>query len=173
MVIGASILFAFINSISNRIELIISRRNNGLKSAMSELELPPATILQIINDPTSLHSGNLTSVGITPNDIDQILSGYTRGFRSVFILNASLAVASVVVAIFMIRHKNLTREEDAELKKKAKERLAKNKVLDAEAGVVEKHNSEDRSGLDVPSATETRTDIGEEIQEADLKTPSH
>jgi hypothetical protein len=60
-------------------------------------------------------------MGISVSAASFILShGYTRGFRSVFLLNASLASVAVVVSIFMIRHKELIRGDEEELKAEAK-----------------------------------------------------
>ena len=96
---------------------------------MNALGLPHSTRDTIIDDPTllpSLLSSNATASpalqGVTPAVAEQILDGYTSGFRAVFILNASLAAVSVVVAALMIRHKELVRADEAALKRTAREK---------------------------------------------------
>ncbi|KAA1475284.1 MFS general substrate transporter [Dentipellis sp. KUC8613] len=103
--------------------------NNSLRSKMVSLGLASSTIDSIISDPTSLHPlltpGNSTlSDSVSPATAHAILAGYTSGYRIVFVLNASLAAMCVVVAAVMIHHKELTRADDAEMRRRARERLA-------------------------------------------------
>lgn len=128
---------------------------------MKNLGLPSETISKIINSPTILHSGDLSSLGITASEAQQILIGYTRGFRTVFILNASLAATATVAAIVLIKHKTLTRDEDNELKQQAKEWLSKSKAQDSEAGVVDE-KAEDLSSSD-KTHRDSEIQVGEEL----------
>ncbi|KAI5120822.1 hypothetical protein M0805_003218 [Coniferiporia weirii] len=103
--------------------------NNSLRSKMTSLGLPSSTINSIIDDPTTLHpfltgTSNSNFV-VSPEIAANILSGYTSGFRIVFILNAALAALCVFVAAIMIRHKELVRADDTEMRKYAKEAYAK------------------------------------------------
>jgi hypothetical protein len=96
---------------------------------MTKLNLPSATIKRIVDDPTLLGvrrigvmsnaTNSLNSLGISPSDADHILDGYNSGFRAVFIMNATLAAVATVVSILMIRHKNLSRDDDAQLRAQA------------------------------------------------------
>lgn len=45
--------------------------------------------------------------------------GYTAGFRLVFILNASLAAAAAITSFFMIKHQDLTRDDEEKLRAEA------------------------------------------------------
>jgi hypothetical protein len=93
---------------------------------MTSLSLPSSTISTIIDNPSLLNSvtspsSPLASLGLSSSTASFILShGYNRGFRSVFLLHASLASIAVVVSIFMIRHKELIRGDDEALKAEAK-----------------------------------------------------
>ena len=90
---------------------------------MKTISLPSATVSTIVDDPTILNSGTtaLESLGISSSVAsDILLHGYTRGFRSVFLLHASLASLAVVVSVFMIKHKELIRGDEEALKAEAK-----------------------------------------------------
>ncbi|KAI3596409.1 mfs drug transporter [Moniliophthora roreri] len=103
--------------------------NNSLRAAMKSLSLPESTISTVIDDPSLLsHPFNTTSLGITPTSAEYILAkGYNKGFRSVFILNACLAVVATLVSIMMIKHKELVRGDEEKLKLKALEELREKK----------------------------------------------
>lgn len=45
--------------------------------------------------------------------------GYAAGFELVFILNACLAAIAAIVSFFMIKHKELTRDDEEKLKAEA------------------------------------------------------
>ncbi|KAI0343487.1 MFS general substrate transporter [Trametopsis cervina] len=118
--------------------------NNALRRSMTQLNLSPSTISAIVDDPTvigTIVTGQATnatmSLGISPNAAAHILQGYNNGFRVVFLVNASLAATATAVSIFMIRHKNLTRDDEEALKAKAKEEEEKqsknNSQVDIEA----------------------------------------
>src|SRR6202034_2189036 len=96
---------------------------------MTSLSLPSAIISKIVDDPALLSSvtspsSPLASMGVSSSTASNILfHGYTRGYRSVFLLNASLASVAVVVSVFMIKHKELTRGDDEALKAEAKKAI--------------------------------------------------
>ncbi|KAH7921437.1 MFS general substrate transporter [Leucogyrophana mollusca] len=99
--------------------------NNSLRSVLASLSLSPSAISTIIDDPTILGShasdSQLASLGLSPAVASYILShGYTRGFRSVFILNACLAAVATIASITMIKHKELMRGDEERLKAEAK-----------------------------------------------------
>lgn len=82
---------------------------------MKNLALPASIISDIVDDPASLASPS--SIGLTSSTASYILNhGYTKGFRSLFILNACLAVVATLASIAMIRHKELTRDDEAALR---------------------------------------------------------
>ncbi|KIP08655.1 hypothetical protein PHLGIDRAFT_365365 [Phlebiopsis gigantea 11061_1 CR5-6] len=98
--------------------------NNSLRHSMTELNLPSSTIKRIVDDPTMLSSVDTNStvldeLHISPHAAAHILSGYNNGFRAVFIMNATLAAIATVVSVLMIRHKNLTRDDEAQLRARA------------------------------------------------------
>lgn len=90
---------------------------------MEGLELSPTAIKAIIDSPTALgdrfsaaSSSELSSLGITESMAVTILDGYTRGFRIVFILNACFSALATVTSFLMIRHKELSRGDEEQLK---------------------------------------------------------
>ena len=94
---------------------------------MTGLRLPTAAIKAIIDDPTVLgsrlsasSSSKLAGLGITDAMAVTILNGYTRGFRTLFIMNACIAAAATVASVFMIRHKELTRGDEDRLREAAR-----------------------------------------------------
>jgi len=99
--------------------------NNALRHSMKELDFSAFAISEIVDNPVvivNLLNGQAldnSTIGITPDTARHILNGYNDGFRTVFIMNATLAAVATIVSIVMIRHKNLTRDDEEELKAKA------------------------------------------------------
>jgi len=106
--------------------------NNALRHSMHQLSLPSSISNKIVDDPTILASrlssnfnstsNPLASLGISDSEADAILAGYTTGFRNVFLLNASLAAFATICSIVMIKHKNLTRDDEVRLKEEGRRR---------------------------------------------------
>lgn len=87
---------------------------------MHKLDLPSALMNIIIDNPSSLASPS--TLGIPSSTAVVILeNGYTKGFRMVFILNASLAAVATIASVTMIKHKDLTRGDEEQLKRQAGE----------------------------------------------------
>ena len=109
---------------------------------MTALSLPEDTIDEIIDDPTILpslvspsstsstdssntNSNSSAAITIPPQTALSVLAGYTHGVQSVFVLNAALAALCVAVSAGMIRHKELVRADEAEMRRRAREELEK------------------------------------------------
>ena len=87
---------------------------------MQKLALPSALMNTIINNPASLASPS--TLGIPSSTASVILkNGYTKGFRTVFILNASLAAVATIASVTMIKHKDLTRGDEEQFKRQGDE----------------------------------------------------
>ena len=87
---------------------------------MQKLALPSALMNTIINNPASLASPS--TLGIPSSTTSVILkNGYTKGFRTVFILNASLAAVATIASVTMIKHKDLTRGDEEQFKRQGDE----------------------------------------------------
>ncbi|RPD57343.1 MFS general substrate transporter [Lentinus tigrinus ALCF2SS1-6] len=124
--------------------------NNSLRHTMSSLNLPPSTIAKVVNDPTilgahtSATASSLSDLGLSSAVASRILDAYIRGFRTVFVLNASLNAVATVAAIFLIKHTELTRGDEEELKKKAAEeeaqRSEKSSIVGADSDIKRHHN---------------------------------
>ncbi|KAF8161653.1 major facilitator superfamily domain-containing protein [Crassisporium funariophilum] len=92
--------------------------NNSLRLSMKDLSLPATLINAIVNDPASLASPS--TLGISGSTASLILDhGYTKGFRTVFILNACLTAVATIASVTMIKHKELTRADEAQLREHA------------------------------------------------------
>ncbi|KAF7334954.1 MFS drug transporter [Mycena venus] len=100
--------------------------NNDLHTAMAALNLPSSQISQIIDDPVRLHTP--ANVGISADIATDILDrGYAKGFSSLFIMNAALTVLATLVSVVMIKHKELSRDDDEMLRQKALEEVLETK----------------------------------------------
>lgn len=119
---------------------------------MKELDLPQSTINGILDNPTDIPklSNSSSPFNLTPDIASNVLSGYTNGFHRVFYLNAALSAACVVITVFMIRHKELVRPDEVEMKRKAEEAYK---------------NKKKGRGQDKASA---KTDSGTQISEVGL-----
>ncbi len=97
---------------------------------MTALSLPSSIIAKVVDDPTilgartSASASSLADLGLSSAVADRILDAYIRGFRTVFMLNASLNAVATVAAILLIKHTDLTRGDEEVLKKKAAEEEA-------------------------------------------------
>ncbi|KAH9485880.1 Efflux pump dotC [Psilocybe cubensis] len=89
--------------------------NNSLRSAMSSLEYPSVLTSRIVDNPALLSTP--TALDISASDASFILNaGYTKGFRTVFILNAALTAVATIASITLIKHKDLNRGDENNLK---------------------------------------------------------
>ncbi len=93
---------------------------------MNTLGLSTIAINKIVDNPTVLGSrlsdttdDTLQLLGVSRADADHILDGYNNGFRIVFLLNATLAAIATITSIVMIRHKELTRGDEEQLREQA------------------------------------------------------
>ena len=108
---------------------------------MAALDLSSPIITQIVDDPTilgahtSATASSLSSLGLSSTVADRILDAYIRGFRTVFVLNASLNAVATVAAIFLIKHTELTRGDEEALRKKAAEEEAQQSEKCSVAGM--------------------------------------
>ncbi|KAF9475914.1 MFS general substrate transporter [Pholiota conissans] len=131
----------FIRLFGGTLALAISATiiNNSLRASMHNLSLSQSIISQVINDPSELSSPS--TLGISASIADTILNkGYIKGFRTLFILHAVLNAFATVASIFMIKHKELTRGDEQQLREEAAARVRKHKedklVKDLEKALV-------------------------------------
>ncbi|KAI0366692.1 MFS general substrate transporter [Pilatotrama ljubarskyi] len=110
--------------------------NNCLRHYMSSLGLPSSTISMIVDDPTILGArtsatdSTLAGLGVSSEVAQHILGAYITGFRTVFILNASLNAVATLAAIALIRHTELTRGDEESLRKQAAEASEKSSIAE-------------------------------------------
>lgn len=97
-------------------DTMLRNSNNSLRGLMTSLRLDPSAVSAIVEDPSLL----LTFInspkspteqhGITPAMARYIIDhGYIKGFKFLFILNASLATLAAISSIVLIKHTELTR----------------------------------------------------------------
>lgn len=90
-------------------------RNNSLRTAMNTLAYSSVLITSIVDDPGQLFSPS--TLGISSSDATYILNaGYTKGFRTVFILNAILTALATIASVVLIKHKELNRGDEGQLR---------------------------------------------------------
>ena len=78
---------------------------------MNSASLPSSIIDGVINNPAQL--AQPTSIGISSTVAKVLLNdGYRKGFRTVFIVNASLTSLATIASIVLIKHKELTRGDE-------------------------------------------------------------
>ncbi|KAE9404698.1 MFS general substrate transporter [Gymnopus androsaceus JB14] len=125
--------------------------NNSLRASMVEISLPSAIIASIINDPSLL--SRAFEISLPDEQALHVLEhGYERGFKKFFLINASLGVLATIVSATIIKHKELTREDDVQLKLEAKAGLKKAcsqgsvSEHDVEAGIADDHDEKDGLG---------------------------
>ncbi|KAJ3933806.1 MAG: MFS general substrate transporter [Lentinula lateritia] len=111
--------------------------NNAIRDFMKNLGFPSSTISPVIDKPSLLNSPSaISSLSISPSQAADILSkGYIKGFRDVFLLNAAMSATATLVSVVMIKHKELLRGDEEQLRKEAAEALqtAKTKVVEKES----------------------------------------
>ncbi|KAJ7235145.1 major facilitator superfamily domain-containing protein [Mycena haematopus] len=123
--------------------------NNKLRTAMTDIGLSSSLINQIIDDPALLHTP--ATVGISQNTATDLLyHGYTKGFSSLFIMNAALTVFATLVSVVMIKHKELSRGEDEALRQKALK-----EELDRKMGMASGAATPKKSGTATPREIES------------------
>ncbi|KAJ7795395.1 hypothetical protein B0H13DRAFT_2393052 [Mycena leptocephala] len=101
------------------VQASVPRRDMAVVTAMRNIR-------QIIDNPVLLHTP--VSLGVS-HDIATAIPerGYTKGFSSLFILNAALTVLATLVSDVMIKHKELSRDDDEMLRQQAlREKFEKN-----------------------------------------------
>lgn len=121
--------------------------NNSLRDVMTSIVLPSSTIDAVLASPRLLSSPTkFSSLGISSETAAQILDGYRRGFRIVFILNAGLAAFATVVGFLLVQDEDLSKAEEKEKEEKDKQVETAEKhrpqQSDAEMGVVPSINTE-------------------------------
>lgn len=131
--------------------IYVTSRNNSLRASMVEISLPSAIIASIINDPSLL--SRAFEISLPDEQALHVLEhGYERGFKKFFLINASLGVLATIVSATIIKHKELTREDDVQLKLEAKAGLKKAcsqgsvSEHDVEAGIADDHDEKDGLG---------------------------
>lgn len=110
------------------------------------MALPDSIVDAVLASPNLLGSPAKTlSLGISSETATMILTGYHRGFRIVFILNAALAAFAAVVGFWLVQDEDLSKAEEKEKEEQQRKMdiAANNQAQqsDIEAGVVSSDKS--------------------------------
>ncbi|KAJ4471407.1 MFS general substrate transporter [Lentinula aciculospora] len=129
--------------------------NNAMRASLDTFSLPSDIVTSIINNPSALRSySDLAEFGLSTSQADDILTqGYNKGFKDIFILNAALTTLAFLASVVLIRHKQLLRGDEEQLKIEAKEELKKRKNL-KETGIAEKVPVSEDIGMGSVSAAQ-------------------
>lgn len=127
--------------------LTISFSNNSLTGCMTSISLPSQVIDAIVNDPALL--SNPSAAGIPASEAVFILNtGYTKGFHTLFIINASLTVVAFLASYFMIKNKDLNRTDDEERKKEGRKKKETSFELEEKPAAIQESNRDLEMGPD-------------------------
>lgn len=170
--------------------------NNYLTQAMRGLALSEGAVKAVVDDPTLLgtrfsaaSAQTLKELGISTELAGgPILDGYVRGFRIVFILNATcvlrflliyllyaqlnaiffdrLSAVAFITSVLMIKHKELTRPDEARLREEAKAALQSKKM--ASPTVLEKSPPEEMASRAENDREEDEPESEEGVQKAEV-----
>ncbi|KAJ7187820.1 MFS drug transporter [Mycena filopes] len=107
---------SFARNIGGTIGLAITGTivNTILETHVSRLDISPELRRSIIDNPVSARAG------LSPKVLSGVIAGYHEGFRTTFIILASLAAFAFFVALALMTHQDLNREDDAKLKVEGK-----------------------------------------------------
>ncbi|KAK0491996.1 MFS general substrate transporter [Armillaria luteobubalina] len=114
---SAASLQAFVRNLGGTLALAIGSTiiNNALRKAMNDIFVSQSLISTIIDDPSYLAKPT-SETGLSAATVSYILNqGYTKGFKDVFYLNASLTAFATLISMVLIKDKDLSRD-DARLK---------------------------------------------------------
>ncbi|KAF9465642.1 putative MFS drug transporter [Collybia nuda] len=117
---------SFVRNLGGSLGLAITGTivNNILSSYLSTLNLDEDTRKFILDRPSLSHT-------LHPDIYREVVRGYHKGFRLVFIILAGLAVFSFITAFFLMRHRDLDRPDDKKLKEEGKVYVARLKAKKA------------------------------------------
>ncbi|KAF7335534.1 Efflux pump FUS6 [Mycena venus] len=103
---------SFARNIGGTIGLAITGTivNGILASYVDKLDISVELRRSIIDNPVSARSE------LSPEVLSRVIAGYHEGFRTTFIILASLAAFAFVVALALMSHRDLHRDDDAKLK---------------------------------------------------------
>ncbi|KAJ6477656.1 major facilitator superfamily domain-containing protein [Mycena sanguinolenta] len=107
---------SFARNIGGTIGLAITNTilNGVLASYVDKLDITPDLRRAIIDNPVSARSE------LSPEVLSRVIAGYHEGFRTTFIILASLAAFAFFVAFALMTHQDLHRDDDAKLKEEGK-----------------------------------------------------
>lgn len=94
--------------------------NNSVGSILADFSLPRSSLQELLNQPNDFIDANFS--GSESEAIRaSLIVAYRRGFRTVFVLCASLAALSTLVVVFLMPQVELDRPDDQKLKQEGKD----------------------------------------------------
>ncbi|GJE94802.1 MFS general substrate transporter [Phanerochaete sordida] len=112
--------------------------NNTLRTAIVPLGLTPDQIEALVDDPTIINQPSVLDLDAHGKAV--VIAAYTKGFHSVFYLTVACTGIAFLASVFLIEQHELNRADDQELKRQAKEELAKRKLEKKEKDLEAAHS---------------------------------
>ncbi|KAJ3553085.1 hypothetical protein NP233_g12729 [Leucocoprinus birnbaumii] len=110
--------------------------NNTLRRSMQDLSIPEQAAKEIIDKPILLSYPS--SSNLSPDLFIQILyDGYLRGFKNVFLVNASLSATAFVISFMLIHETDLDREDDSGTPREETKEALNDSIGDMEKGRID------------------------------------
>ncbi|KAJ3568841.1 hypothetical protein NP233_g5449 [Leucocoprinus birnbaumii] len=107
--------------------------NNTLQRSMQDLSIPEQAVKEIIDKPILLSYPS--SSNLSPDLITKILyDGYIRGFKNVFLVNASLSATAFFISFMLIHETDLDREDDSGTQREETKEALNDSIGDMEKG---------------------------------------
>ncbi|KAF8539074.1 MFS drug transporter [Trichophaea hybrida] len=121
----------FIRNLGGTLGLAIAGTilNNMLQQRLSPLGYSASEIRKVLDDPVDVLSGAVGGHELRK----EVLAGYQRGFRAVFLVGAGLAMFAFVISVLMMPQITLERRDDEQLKVQAKHDIDEKKQQKREA----------------------------------------
>lgn len=122
----------FIRILGSTIFLAIcaSLVNNTLRGALKPLGLTLVQVDAIVDDPTVIN--HLSTLNLDEASRAAVVAGYAQGFKRVFYLTVASMGVAFFACLFLVEQHALSREDDDELKRQAKEEFQRKKMSEKE-----------------------------------------
>ncbi|KIP08456.1 hypothetical protein PHLGIDRAFT_34950 [Phlebiopsis gigantea 11061_1 CR5-6] len=122
----------FIRILGSTIFLAIcaSLVNNTLHGALKPLGLTTVQVDAIVDDPTVIN--HLSTLNLDEASRAAVVAGYAQGFKRVFYLTVASMGVAFFACLFLVDQHALSREDDDELKRQAKEEFQRKKLGEKE-----------------------------------------
>ncbi|KAI0087353.1 MFS general substrate transporter [Irpex rosettiformis] len=141
--------------------------NNTLRAEIRSLALSEDQINALVDDPTIINDSS--KIDLSEEAKHVVITGYSKGFRSVFFLTLACTLIAFLSAIFCVEQHELIRADDMELKRQGKEFIKQRKLKgaekDLEARDVEEKGNRNAAGNNMEEKTSTDANDQHDVDE--------